>query len=58
MCDENTGLSELNNEDEVQNPEEKTSSLVTSKNSVFSPFICPQAPKTCVGNFKLGSDSK
>jgi hypothetical protein len=48
----------LNNDDEAQNPEEKTSSLLTTKNSVFSPFICPQAPKSCVEKFKLGSDTK
>lgn len=58
QCDENTGLNELHNEDEVQNPEEKTSSLLNTKNSVFSPFICPQVPRSSIANFKLTSDTK
>lgn len=58
FSEENTGLGELNNEEEIQNPEEKTSSWMNTKISAFSPFICPQVPKLNLGSFKLGSDSK
>lgn len=56
--DENTGLNELNNYEEIPNPEEKTSSSLNTKNNIISPFICPQIPKSYLGNFKLGSDPK
>jgi hypothetical protein len=57
-CEENTGLNELNNEYEIQNPEEPSSSFFFVKGGAFSPFVCPQPHKSNPTNFKLSSDSK
>lgn len=56
--DENTGLNELQQEEDPQNSEEKNSAFLYSRNGVFSPYVCPQIPKLSFGSFKHLTDTK
>ncbi len=46
-------MTELRQEEDIQNPEEKSSSNFQIKSGMFSPLICPQIPKSNMANFKL-----